>query len=128
MTTLSREQLLFAIMAETNNKFCFAHVDGDGRYNAFLNLVPFELLMYMADNCDNCKVITRLTCYLYLTMDPEFNQHLIESERETYSNIPKFQGINFDRFMDCINNIMANLDDELRCYERKERMNGSQSN
>jgi len=92
-----QEQDLFKLLAEVKGK----------------NL-PSELLYYIEHNWANNKALARLTSYLYLNMDDEFNQCLLNIIPDQGLNL----GINFEL---AINGIIYNLADDIRSYEKGDK-------
>lgn len=112
MTTQTQEQILFNILSKVNEKFCLR----EDKFDAYLELLPVELINYIKLNYKNKKAITRLTAYLYLTMENEFNQFFIENELNDMK-ILKYDGTYLEEETNCIINLIADLEDNLRCYE-----------
>jgi len=113
----NKEQQLFSILIDVNNKF----ISSPGvKYDLFFKFVPVELLSYIEENSNNRKALARLTSYLYLTMNEEFNQYLIESEPDDYIG-SKCEGIPKEGFAKAIS-IIGNLEDTIRSYERGDEI------
>jgi hypothetical protein len=118
MTTQTEEQQLFAILAEVNNKFRFR----EDRFEAYGELVPNELSTYIKHNSKNKRAISRLTAYLYLTMEEEFNQYFIENDLDNIK-ITNYKGEIQEEETYLVGKIIADLEDDLRSYERGDHKN-----
>ena len=114
------EQQLFNILAEVNKEFVASATENGNKYSVYMRLVPRELLSYIEINHNNLKAMTRLTSYLYLNMDEEFNEHLIESESNDYVD-ERLKNLVGDGFDDAVAYIIHDIEHDLRSYERGEK-------